>query len=221
MGTDMNIYAEQYINERWQFIGEMREDISYGSDLAHQKTYHPKDLYDTRNYGLFAILADVRNDEGYECIAPRRGIPHDLSPEIKSYFETFQSTESSTTWLPQDEKQRAAWIAYDQDMELRPGWLTLEELVNFDWRGKRIQRYGRVDERVAHLFHPDRGFPFREWPEGIPCGYSRMPKWSDACNASWTETYAEAVGSDFLELLDTFSRQYGMSKGIRFVFWFN
>lgn len=110
----------------------MREAISYGSDLAHQKTYYPKDLYDTRNYSLFAILADVRNEEGYERIAPRRGIPNNLSPEIKSYSESFQSNESSTTWLPQDEKQRAAWIAYDRDMELCPGWLTLEELVNFD-----------------------------------------------------------------------------------------
>jgi hypothetical protein len=93
-------------------------------------------------------------------------------------------------------------------------WLksSLEELVNFDWHGKRIQRYARVDERVAHLFHPERGFPFREWPDGIPCGYSRIQKESDSCNASWTETYAEAAGSDFLELLDAFSHQYGSQK---------
>ncbi len=177
-------------------------------------------IVDIRNYSLFAILADVRNDEGYECIAPRRGIPNDFSPEIKSYFESFQSNESGTTWLPQDEKQRAIWIAYDNDMELRPGWLTLEELVNFDWHGKRIKRYGRVDERVAHLFHPERGFPFREWPQGIPCGYSRMHKEDEYCNASWTETYAEAAGSDFMELLDTFSQKYEVSKDVRFVFWF-
>src|SRR5260221_9404579 len=110
MGTDIFLYAEWRHNEKWQFIGEMIEDTYYGSDHEHKKTYHPKHLYDRRNYGLFAILADVRNDEGYECIAPRRGILDDFSPEIKSFFESFHSNESDTTWLPQDEKRRASWI---------------------------------------------------------------------------------------------------------------
>ncbi len=35
-----------------------------------------------------------------------------------------------------------------------------------------------------------------------------------------TETYAEAAGSDFMELLETFSQKYGVSKDVRFVFWF-
>ncbi|GHO83301.1 hypothetical protein KSZ_13070 [Dictyobacter formicarum] len=200
MGTDIFLYAEWRHNEPWQFIGEMSENIVYQYDPEHENPYHPKDLYNVRNYNLFAILADVRNDVGYECIAPRRGIPNDLSPEIKSYFEVFQSEEMGR--------------------ELYPGWLTLEELVHFDWHGKRIQRYGRVDERVAHLFHSDRGFPFREWPQGIQIGYSRMPKASKYCNACWTETYAESAGPDFMELLDTFSRKYGVSKDIRLVFWF-
>jgi hypothetical protein len=196
MGTDIRIYAEQHVNGRWQFIGEMIKNMYYEYDPEHEAPYHPKDLYDRRNYSLFAILADVRNDEGYEYIASPRGIPDDLSPEVKSWFESFQ-----------DDAHYASW-------------LTLEELVNFDWHEKRIQRYARVDERVAHLFHPERGFPFREWPEGIQCSYSRMHKEDEHCNASWTETYAEAAGLDFMELLGTFSQQYGASKDVRFVFWF-
>ena|SRR5258708_6243258 len=220
MGTDIQIYPEQRVNGRWQFIGEMIKNVSYQYDPEHEPPYHPKDLYDIRNYGLFAILVDVRNDEGYECIATRRGIPDDLSSEIKSYFESFQSNKSNITWLSPDEKQRASWIAYDTDMEIHPSWLTLEELVNFAWHEKRIQIYAKVDKRVAHLFHPERDFPFREWPAGIQCGYSTTFKEDPYCNASWTQTYEEAAGSDFMELLDTFSQQYGPSKDVRFVFWF-
>lgn len=196
MGTDIRIYAEQHMNGRWQFIGKMTKNMYYEYDPEHENEYHPENLYDIRNYSLFAILADVRNDEGYECIAPRRGRPDDLSPEVKSWFEYFQ------------------------DDELYESWLTLEELVNFDWHGKRIKIYAIVDKRVTHLFHPERGFPSREWPEGIQCGYSTTVKGNAYCNASWTETYAEAAGSDFMELLDTFSQKYGVSKDVRLVFWF-
>lgn len=196
MGTDIRIYAEQYVNGHWQFIGEMIENTYHSYDPEHEPLYYPKDLYDTRNYSLFAILADVRNHEGYECIAPPRGLPDGLSPEIENWFEHYQEDAFSASWF------------------------TLEELVHFDWHGKRIQIYAMVDERVTHLFHPEHGFPFRDWPAGIQCSYSTTAPEAPYSNANWTETYAEAAGLDFLELLDTFSQQYGVSKDVRFVFWF-
>lgn len=221
MGTDIRIYAEQRINGHWQYIGEMISNIYYESNPERELPSHPKDLYEIRNYALFAILADMRNDEGYQCIAPRRGIPDDLSPAIQSYFETFSRSVKPSIWLPQDEKQRACWMAYDIDWELRPGWLTLKELLNFPWHETRIQIYARVDERVTHLFHSERAFPFSEWPEGIQCGYSTTYKEDPYCNASWIQTYAEAAGGDFMDLLATFSQRYGASEDVRFVFWFS
>jgi hypothetical protein len=196
MGTDISIYPERLVNGHWQFIGEMIKNMYYEYDPEHEPPYIPNDLYDLRNYSLFAILADVRNNEGYECITPCRGIPEDLSPEIKSWFE------------------------YYQEDALDASWFTLEELINFDWHGKRIQRYASVDKRVAHLFHSERGFPFHEWPAGIQCSYSPCMKEDGYWNATWTATYAEAAGSDFMKLLDTFAGQYGVSKDVRFVFWF-
>jgi hypothetical protein len=225
MGTDIRLYPERYVDGRWQFIGEMEENSFYVYDPEHEPPSCPKDLYDIRNYGLFAILADVRNDEGYECIVQRRGIPGDLSPEVKSYFayytKSYREDKSDTLALARDEKQRASWIAYDIDMQLSPGWLTLEELANFPWHEKHIQIYAIVDKRVAHLFHPERGFPFREWPADIQCSYSTTQKENPYCNASWTQTYAEAAGADFMKLLSTYVQQYGASKDVRFVFWFS
>lgn len=221
MGTDICIYAEQRQHGIWHFVGEMEEPAGEQRNSEHASPSSPKDLYDIRNYSLFAILADVRNDEGYECIGPRRGIPADLSPEIKRYFATFQSDETGAEQALQDEGAHADLLVYNSEERLRAGWLTLKELLAFDWQGKRIQRYGRVDEKVAPLFHPERGFPFHQWPQGLPCSYSRVNKGSQYCNAIWTETYAEAAGPSFMRLLDAFERQYGPSEDVRFVFWFS
>lgn len=196
MGTDIRLYPEQRVDSSWRFAGKMVKNIHYAYDPEYEPLYHPDDLYDIRNYALFAILADVRNEERYQCIAPPRGIPDDVSPEIKS------------------------WLAYYRDDALDPGWLTLKELVDFAWHEKRIQIYARVDERVAHLFHPERGFPFNKWPAGIPCSYSTTSQDDPFCNASWTQTYAEAAGAQFMELLATFSQRYGVSDDVRFIFWF-
>lgn len=172
MGTDIRVYAKQRINGHWQFIGEMIKNIYYESNPERELPYHPKDLYDIRNYALSTILADVRNDEGYQCIVPRRGIPEDLSPEIQSYCETFSQRVAPSTWLPQDKKQRASRIVSDIDRDLYPGWLILKELLNFAWHKTRIQIHARVDERVVHLCHPEQGFPFHKWPQGIQCSFS-------------------------------------------------
>ncbi len=75
-----------------------------------------------------------------------------------------------------------------------------------------------VDKRVTHLFHPERGFPFREWPQGLPISYT--PAFKAYANVSWTETYADAAGRDFVELLEAMATTYGITNDVRFVFWF-
>lgn len=195
MGTDISMYAERQSNGQWQFIGRMVKNELYAYDPDHETAYRPESLYNTRNYSLFAILADVRNgfmEDKYESIAPPRGLPDDLSPELKEHFQSEEGEDAT--------------------------WLTLEELVTFDWYGKSRKKYARVDKRVAHLFHPERSFPFREWPQGISCSYSITRK--EYSNASWTETYAQAAGPDFMELIDTFSKKYSVSTNVRFIFCF-
>jgi len=198
MSTSMDMYAEWRSHGQWQFIGRMVKNEFYEAYPYHEMPYLPELLYGSGDDSLFAILADVDNgilEEKYEYIAPLRGLPDDLSPELKTWFESSQNKEA------------------------RASWLTLEELITFDWHGKSRKKYAVVDERVAYLFHPERSFPFPEWPQGIRIAYSITLK--EACNASWTETYAEAAGPDFLELLDTFAKKYGVSNNVRFIFSFS
>ena len=70
-----------------------------------------EEWYDGRNYALFAILADVRNDEGgYRPIAPPRGVPTDASPEYLAEVEAWEGDGHSHTY-----HTLAEILAYDWD----------------------------------------------------------------------------------------------------------
>ena len=195
MGMGMSMYAERRWQEQWYFLGHMEKNLLYEYDSKHEMPDCPASLYDSENYNLFAILANLQNDglliEKYDFIAPLRGLPNDLSSELNVYL---------------------------RDKEGLTSWLSLEELVRFAWHGKIRQQYAIVDRRVTHLFHPERGFPYREWPQEIPIKYSPTSK--AYANVSWTETYADAAGRDFVELLETMAKTYGISDDVRFIFWF-
>lgn len=198
MGTDIRMYAERRLDEHWHFLGKMKNNPFYEEHPEYETPYYPETVYNTPNYSLFAILANVGNDgvleEMYDCIALPRGLPEDLSPELKTFAGDYRNQEVFAA-----------------------SWLALEELITFDWRKIRKQ-YAIVDKRVVHLFHPERGFPFREWPQGIPIGYSFTAQ--AYANVSWTETYADAAGWDFMELLDGMAKTYGVTNEVRFVLWF-
>ena len=86
-------------------------------------------------------------------------------------------------------------------------------MISIDW-GKIRKQYAIVDERVAHLF----GLPL-EWPHDLPVTYSPTKK--EYANASWTETYADAVGWDVMELFDNMAQKYGVTDDVRFIMWFS
>src|SRR5258708_3149017 len=88
-----------------------------------------EDLED-RNYDFYAILANVRNPnrstEPFDYIIQPRGFPDDMSEELR----------------------KDSLLFYGHD----PGWVTLRELLDFDWEGKTIPRSAVVNRSLAHLF---------------------------------------------------------------------
>lgn len=99
MGTDIHMWLEaKNWDGRWRL--QMGQDACYGN----------------RNYDAFAVLANVRNGrgfagvktgEGFNVIAMPRGLPDDMSPELK--------------------------VIMDAGIEHTPTWLLLSEVLNFDW----------------------------------------------------------------------------------------
>ena len=196
MGTDIYMHAEVKRNGAWRPVS-LEENTEYHLEKNAQLR-EPIEVYKGRNYNLFSVLADVRNPGGrtrdgrkFDVIAPPRGLPEDLSPEMRDLVEE--------------------WV-------MSPSWLLLSEILDFDWRGKVMHFEAMVDARAAHLFVEDEPFPFSKWPKDVQMGYSVIER--DGVMVWWADTYAASVGEGVLELFKGLT-QYGDPSQVRLVFWFS
>jgi hypothetical protein len=202
MGTDIEMYAEIFDGERWKPAEPMVENEDYDpEDDPSQPRLRPQGIYSVRNRALFAILTDATgpafSEESYKPVAPHRGLPVDVSPEILNF-------------------ERAR---HDDGLFGR-GWLGLDELLTFDWKGQIIQKVAVVDPEVVPLFEDNPlGFPYRRWPEGKEISYSMMRVGGEIVR--WRETYEQSAGSEFMEEVLPKLKSFGPSGFVRIVFWFN
>lgn len=99
MGCDIHFHVEQRTPDGWQELGN--ED----------------DWYDHRNYGVFAVLADVRNypDHKITTLAAPRGLPEDLSQTVRVAAEVWADDGYSHSWFTIGEL-----MAYDHWMGAAP-----------------------------------------------------------------------------------------------------
>lgn len=117
MGTDISMYAEVRRNRQWAKVGDKFKNCWYNKDRSMDDwnkpyTDHP---YDSRNYDLFAILADVRNgrglagyktSNGFNPISEPKGFPDDITEEVKNELDGYGHSYS---------------------------YFTLKELKEYDW----------------------------------------------------------------------------------------
>ena len=199
MGTDIYMHAEVKRNGAWRLI--LEENVEYHPEKNAQRR-EPIKVYTGRDYNLFAVLADVRNPNGrtvddskFDVIAPPRGLPRDLSPEMRDLVEE-----------------------WGEDWAISLSWLLLSEILDFDWHGKVMHFEAMVDARAAHLFVEDEPFPFGKWPKDVQKGYSTIMR--DGVMVRWADTYAASVGEGVLELFKGLTR-YGDPSQVRLVFWFS
>lgn len=122
MGTDIHFFVEKKVGDKWVTLDEWKSEDH--SAWAGGTYYSPKtELYGSRNYDTFAILADVRNGygfagvdtgEGFVPISAPKGYPDDMCKELKSHV-------------------------YDDDYHSE-SWLTLKELLDYNWNRTTKQR---------------------------------------------------------------------------------
>lgn len=200
MGTDIACYAERKVEGIWHLAEPLRPNPCWSEEVAEEEPETaPQALFSTRNYALFSILANVRNPmralEPFAYLAEPRGFPSDSSPELRSFYACYEAD------------------AHDA------GWLLVSEIIRFDW-SRLIRRRGMVDTRAAHLFGPDLvGFPFDDWPAGVPISVSEAGK--DLAEVEWTETHRQAAGPEFFEATLPKLAGYGPAETVRIVFWFH
>jgi len=110
MGCDIHLYVEKLVNGKWEiqrgFVSSMYEaDSEFFSTAKFRNAVTP---YDNRNYQLFGALAGVREDN-IKPIAEPRGLPDDASPEVAAEAKDYGIDGHTHSWL------------------------TLKEILDFDW----------------------------------------------------------------------------------------
>lgn len=118
MGTDIHIAVEVRNPEGgWTSADEWESEIENEGTPEQYTSWHipyEKQIYTGRNYDLFAILANVRNGtgfagvktgDGFNVIADPRGLPEDCDERIREWSDWGHSHS----------------------------WLTLAEILAFDW----------------------------------------------------------------------------------------
>lgn len=111
MGCDIHSFAEVKRNDKWEEVTD-----SIFPDYEGKTS----EVFNYRDYSLFAFLAGVRN---YDCCTPLdepKGLPYD-SEKLKTLVDYGYSTK----------------VELKQDLEENDyhsySWLTLKELLDFDY----------------------------------------------------------------------------------------
>ncbi|GHG54173.1 hypothetical protein [Streptomyces griseocarneus] len=90
------------------------EDWYEWAPWHHAMDLYP--LYSDQNYAAFACLFGVRNSAGWDPLAAGRGLPADVSPEMKEEFDKARGIDPavhSPTWV--------TWAELDRlDMDAAP-----------------------------------------------------------------------------------------------------
>lgn len=148
MGCDIHFYVEKKVKGKWISADQWEKDEDGKPFLDYKKSF-----YHDRNYNLFAILADVRNGcgfagirtgEGFEPISNPRGLPIDVSKEVKREFEAYGTDGHSHSYFTVKELMEYDWTQTTKCC----GYLTALEF--FDWH-----RWRKGDGEAPESYRSD------------------------------------------------------------------
>lgn len=213
MGCDIHLYVEKKnpVSGKWEPDGKFVDKHGEGyADIPYEER-----IYSDRNYDLFAILADVRNGrgfagcktgEGFVPISSPRGLPSDVSPQVKSV---------SVDWGVDGHSH---------------SYFTVEELDKYDWSQETVGQ-GYITPDVYDGWF-DRDEP--AYPHCGDVGGPNVIKYAEAewlsagkprregvyILVQWNMMYSVAAGSFFTKALPKL-RKMGHPDEVRIVFWFD
>lgn len=230
MGCDIHIYVEKREGDQWRSADEWADEYGEGADVPYRKRF-----YDGRNYDLFAILANVRNGrgfagvktgDGFNPISEPRGLPEDVSQEVRAASDRWDSDGHSHSYLTVAEIMAFDWTQTTR----KSGWvnaLTFHKWVRWargrgegpaGWSG--FVAGGNVehvsaDEMERRIKSITDGAHFEEQEARIKAQLGNL-----YCEVEWAIPYYEAGGKLLGETLPRLWR-LGDPSEVRLVFWFD
>lgn len=135
MGADINPYIEMFDGERWSW--------NRGDLFDTEPPYEPFD----RSYVLFGFLAGVGN-HNVPQIHPRRGLPDDLSPELR---KKFGFTFPGDCTHPERDRRglHTCFCVYSDAGYFGHSWATGAELVGYDFTTRMRCTYAHGADRPS------------------------------------------------------------------------
>lgn len=123
MGCDIHPFAEVRRNGTWHMVGDVFPLDDWAAD--YYKKTHGNKPFDNRDYSVFGFLANVRNYSDITPLSKPKGLPEDMSAEVRSGCEDYDHSAS---------------------------WLTLRELLSVDYDAPVEDR--RVTRQIRpNVFH--------------------------------------------------------------------
>lgn len=130
MGCDIHTYVEIKKNvnneEKWVSADYYKKNPYYDGVDNYEKQFNIVHIFSNRDYGLFSILADVRNYGDNSPICDPKGLPDDCCNEIKEEYEYWLGDGHSYSYF------------------------TLKELKDYANTHKTIKRSGMISESAAN-----------------------------------------------------------------------
>jgi hypothetical protein len=144
--------------------------------------------FEDQNYEFFAIVANVKNPIRSTHPFDYIALPRGLPADMSLLFSGHDA-----------------------------GWVTLRELLDFDWDGKTMLRSAVVDPKIAPLF----GDGNQRFPKDRITGPYGLADGGPGPRVTWLDTYKEAVGAKFLTGLFEALGRFGRPEDVRIVFSFD
>lgn len=180
MGTDIHPYVEYQKDGKWLTgdhweVDEEDKEIYETPKPVARVQYHQQ-VYNQRNYRLFAALANVRNDgDKIIPIHELRRLPTDLSPELTAWTEMAGIGEFYSDYHSHN-------------------WATLAELLAYDWT-QMVTHQGVVEAqeyvRFSRGFHDEATRHPQSYASSVAGGESVVMKPED-----FDEKYPDAKKYD-------------------------
>ena len=146
MGTDIHLIAQIKDDGKWKQITDLK-------------------TYSGRNYYLFAILADVRNNGCFEPIDYPRGFP-------KDFIDSDITVDTQYLDKPEYREDFTSELSFASRCDHSQSWFTLQELLDFDWDWNRTGYEGWLTEGEYKCYSGEpicRDFPpDRDWETKAP-----------------------------------------------------
>lgn len=246
MGKYLEIYAEVYDGDVWKATGYRKE-----KKFPYQRSYQLEPIYNQRDWNyLHELLAGsivfncrTTNENKIDACAIRNSLypaysprlfPKDTSDEILAHFFLYSNDildENHDEYT--SKKIRQIVIQQGNGNEHGVGWLTLEELNNFDWWSNNFLYYSEVQRQKSALLDDSKPsridicFYFILYAAYNPlhgkAPFTGRPFVNEYQRVSWISTHTEsaakgAAHSFYTETLPLL-RTYGDPKNVRIIFW--